>query len=433
MFGQMGQGQVKMVILFLMGAFILIFQGREFLLSVSTLEEAIPEAAWPNTCVDGVKSVEEPYTPDYQLRDQVIDLEGVRYAAYQWDGQITRKDFDECIHTHTPRIQFKILDSKLYVKASNLEWKHSYAENRYIKIIEPLLMAIHMYRIPDMDFWVDLSDTLECNHPVFTYSLNTECEQGGFTVPSYGAYGVSRGRKQLDYVYECLDAHHPYDARIPKGVWRGSTTGSVLTKDNYMENRRVRLSLLARNRTDIMDVGLYTYVQADAEAVEKLKEVVPIVPSIPMEHYNNYTMILDLDGNGWSDRFTKLVTYNTPMFKQISIFQEYFAHLMQPGVHIEMFDESLVDLVPRLEELLKEYRSSPRRLREMANAMHEFAKEHGGHLGLIRAVAYGLNVYASKLTWKTELESGFVEVEKSKCCEKNPTFPAQFIHDVSTS
>ncbi|GMH37143.1 hypothetical protein BSKO_05016 [Bryopsis sp. KO-2023] len=379
-------------------------------------------------CRSVARGVVEPYTADYQLRDQEIDLGGPRYAAFKWDGKIERKDFDAAADIRSSRIMFKILNSTLYVKPT--QDRNGSEEKRYVKMIEQLLMAIHIYRIPDMDFLVDVSDSLECNHPAFTYSVNIRCERGGFAFPSDGAYGVALGGDQLDLLYECLDAHFPYDARITKGVWRGSTTGPPMNEENYKENRRVRLSLLARNRTDIMDVGLYAYSQVTSDVKKLLTEAIPLVPRIPMEHYNNYTLILDLDGNGWSDRLSTLISYNTPLFKQTTNYQDYFGHLLQPGVHIETFNESLVDVVPRLEELLEEYRSSPRRLREMANKMHQFTKEHASHLGLVRAVAYGLNMYASKLTWKTELESGFVEVKKSKCCHKNPTFPAQFLKAV---
>ena len=39
---------------------------------------------------------------------------------------------------------------------------------------------------------------------------------------------------------------------------------------------------------------------------------------MPLEEFNKYQMILDVDGNGWSDRYRLISHFNTPILKQAS-------------------------------------------------------------------------------------------------------------------
>jgi hypothetical protein len=39
---------------------------------------------------------------------------------------------------------------------------------------------------------------------------------------------------------------------------------------------------------------------------------------VQLEDFNNFALIVDVDGNGWSDRMRLLAHYNTPVLKQAS-------------------------------------------------------------------------------------------------------------------
>lgn len=164
-----------------------------------------------------------------------------------------------------------------------------------------------------------------------------------------------------------------------------------------------------------------------------LENFAPLINRIPsMEQFNNFAAIFDLDGNGWSNRFSRLLTYNTPVLKQRSKFFEYFGHLLKDDEHVKFLDKSLKDVVPQLVKTLQEYREDKvnGQWGKLISGMHEFAKEHTTHEGVSRATAYGLNVYASKLTWKTEMEDGYVEIPMSACCKKNEYLPRELLDAV---
>lgn len=91
---------------------------------------------------------------------------------------------------------------------------------------------------------------------------------------------------------------------------------------------------------------------------------------MPLEEFNKYALVLDIDGNGWSDRFRLLSHFNTPVLKQASNLTAFFEHLMAPGDVIEQYSPGLSDLPVRARALLEELQRSPARLVRMAGRSH---------------------------------------------------------------
>ena len=96
--------------------------------------------------------------------------------------------------------------------------------------------------------------------------------------------------------------------------------------------------------------------EGDPEIHEIMQAVAPLKPFLPIDDFNRYAVILDLDGNAWSDRFSKLLFYATPILKQQSPWKDYFARLVEPLVSDSTFHRNLSDLVPKVEQILELYR-----------------------------------------------------------------------------
>lgn len=159
---------------------------------------------------------------------------------------------------------------------------------------------------------------------------------------------------------------------------------------------------------------------------------VPIAPHV--KQCNEYAVVLSVDGDLTSNGLAQLLSYNTPILKQRSAIQEYYDHMLVPGVHLETFAFNLSDIVPKLAAMIIDYKSWWRRgyLHRMVSNMHAFAKEHTSHLGVVRAAAYGLSVYASKLSWEVVLEEGYQELPKTLCCTLKPenSLPLELVRAV---
>lgn len=166
-------------------------------------------------CLKLAQEYPEPYTLRYEkLR---IDLDGPMYATYRWSKPITKKQIDwqrnltenRRIPGNT-RVFFKVMDSVLYIDERDVGYTKVLPEGldsdkggplrqRFEKTVELILVALHVYHIPELDFVVELSDAIhpsKPSDPALSYSLRAFDDSEGFTIPSYGAFSKAIGQNQ---------------------------------------------------------------------------------------------------------------------------------------------------------------------------------------------------------------------------------------------
>lgn len=80
----------------------------------------------------------------------------------------------------------------------------------------------------------------------------------------------------------------------------------------------------------------------------------PAGPPLPLESFNRYSLVLDIDGNGWSDRYRLLAHANTPVLKQASNLTAFFEHLAAPGAVVQHYAADLSDLPVRVRAVLQQ-------------------------------------------------------------------------------
>ncbi|KAA1138934.1 hypothetical protein PGTUg99_030169 [Puccinia graminis f. sp. tritici] len=164
--------------------------------------------------------------------------------------------------------------------------------------------------------------------------------------------------------------------RIGKAFWRGSTTG-VSNNENpsWKESHRLRLHQLTRpakerkqlidgSHVDLAKVNSEWFdiefvgkpIQCEPPACQELKDMINFQEWVGQEQANLYKYALDVDGNGWSGRFHKLLSSNRVVIKvspttlfsfngslifirsamiasQNTIFPEWYADRIQPWYH----------------------------------------------------------------------------------------------------
>lgn len=203
--------------------------------------------------------MEEEYTQRYSRRNLGIDLDGPVYAAWKWEGQIQRKDFELGLDTGAAKVAFKVLNSKLFVKRDEegmetASGKKEVFEDRLDAMVELLLLVIHMYDIPDMDFIVDLGDEVGCGEATLSYFINATCADAGFSIPSQTVYLESMGPQQFDGLSKCLQYQYPYSARIPKGLWYMPTDDAEANSENLFGGSNMGLESVAMRWPNLVEV-----------------------------------------------------------------------------------------------------------------------------------------------------------------------------------
>ncbi|GLC75151.1 hypothetical protein PLESTF_001600700 [Pleodorina starrii] len=311
-------------------------------------------------------------------------------------------------------VHYKVVSGKLYVleKAWG-DWQRNVTE-------EMLQVVLYLFPIPDMDFLLHYGDGCTNGLPVISWNVCRQFQDAGFTMPSYTVWQRALGPTQLSTYRACLNKRYPADKRKSVVFWRGSTTDTVhgsFNKDNYLKVFRILLHQFARNHTDILDVRIANPLNCDAFVKEQINDTGAL---IGFEAFNQHCAILDVDGNGWSDRFGQMVHFNTPILKLASNHTGFFEHLMAPNVAIDQFSKDLSDLPEKARQLIADCQTggSNSRARKLARSMQAISQMLMDHVGIAEAFAYTLHTYKNLSSWTFDSSlTGFKQVNRACCSE----------------
>ncbi|WVQ78122.1 hypothetical protein IAT38_000203 [Cryptococcus sp. DSM 104549] len=162
----------------------------------------------------------------------------------------------------------------------------------------------------------------------------------------------------LDGVYERVP-YVPWEKKdVSKIFWRGTATGLFHDKRKpWRSSQRERLHFWATNTTGTvplllpdgtvrdwergevvegwLDVGLSggaTQCNIEDGTCDEMNEVIQFKERVKKEASGRYKYAIDVDGNGWSSRFRRLLSGNNVVFKS-TVYVEWFNTLLIPWYH----------------------------------------------------------------------------------------------------
>ena len=115
-----------------------------------------------------------------------------------------------------------------------------------------------------------------------------------------------------DSKFKNHECKYPWQSKIDRAIWRGSTTGPapLVPFDDLPRAKLVKKSM---GRPDIIDAGFTSFVQG--WEWQNLSNQTIAARVIPFKDLMKYRAIIDIDGNTWSSRFTKLLCTNSVIIK----------------------------------------------------------------------------------------------------------------------
>ncbi|MGF1588761.1 MAG: glycosyl transferase family 90 [Pleurocapsa sp.] len=142
-----------------------------------------------------------------------------------------------------------------------------------------------------------------------------------------------------------------YDRRAIT-FWRGASTGSVLTKENWRNNRRVRLCQIAKDYNDeqFIDAKITKLIQIKDREVKQFIQNANLVDSyISSIEFIKYKYVIDIDGNSnsWPGLFTKLLT-GSCVLKVESPWKQWYYSSLKPWVNYVPIKNDLSDLIDKI-------------------------------------------------------------------------------------
>ncbi|THW08919.1 hypothetical protein D6D25_07831, partial [Aureobasidium pullulans] len=153
----------------------------------------------------------------------------------------------------------------------------------------------------------------------------------------------------------------PWDQKRTSLYWRGSTTGGYNTIENWQEMHRQRLVLstipqngpynvtLLERKTSrsswnpyrtistpklqgLFETSVSEVVQCDEEACDELKAALPPEGSQPDSASYHHKYVLDMDGNGFSGRYYRILRSRSAVIKQ-TLLKEWHDDWLVPWYH----------------------------------------------------------------------------------------------------
>ncbi|KAJ6261438.1 Beta-1,2-xylosyltransferase [Drechslerella dactyloides] len=199
---------------------------------------------------------------------------------------------------------------------------------------------------PKFKYVEDLNESLDvCRHPEYQhmhgfFNSPTTLPAVRSLIPLFSGAALSTMSDiitpGLDYIApgylgdsKTFDAI-PYSEKKTQMYWKAWSTGSSFREESYRFNHRVRF--VQRFGTHPMfHIGFSRYVQC-GDFCPQLEKLVGIVPNDDSKVGFQYKFAMDIDGNGYSGRYYRLLHSNCLVFKQ-TMWQQWHDDRLMPWVH----------------------------------------------------------------------------------------------------
>lgn len=172
--------------------------------------------------------------------------------------------------------------------------------------------------------------------PALKYNPSTWCY--AIDMPGYERYSLLSDRSFMIYnnnwesTFRYHEYYYPWLKKVDMAIWRGSTTGphGII----FNELPRTQLVQLSLTRPDILNAKFTSFVQGREHEQDKYDDddnsplvlnqtVFDIAEYMPFNELMQYRAIIDIDGNTWSSRFTKLLCTNSVIIKVCYVCYSY--------------------------------------------------------------------------------------------------------------
>ena len=259
--------------------------------------------------------------------------------------------------------------------------------------------------------------TLMTEHsmPVFTYSSRLDCHYA-FPWPTYESVGLSKTHSG-DWLKIISNNRRTYsinENKIPKAIWRGSLTG---TNNKALENSsRWQLCKLSTENSNLLDARLVQLPKWRAinNNDTNLAEVGGnhLASFMPIEDFQKYAAVVDVDGNAWSSRFATLLCMDSVVLKVEPTMVDYFHFQLEPWIHYIPVSSDLHDLINNIQWVL----NHPNETQTILDNAHHWCSQHMVYKSLAYDVGSIWNFYVQNLelgdthwsdVWRQESSSLF--------------------------
>lgn len=203
------------------------------------------------------------------------------------------------------------------------------------------------YYLPNLDFIISLNDTVDydagaLHAPVFTFAKN----KNNSSLVAFPDFEAIQGYPHLIHTVVTTSVLYPFEKKISKVFWRGSTTGGTYTLSNWQHYPRSQLVLFSKEHPDLLDAKFTAVIQTPSH--DQLTEVLTqhdlLGPGVSVADHISFKYLADIDGNSCTySRLVWILFSNSLCFKQLSDNEQWYYGGLKPYVHYIPFKSDMSD------------------------------------------------------------------------------------------
>lgn len=287
----------------------------------------------------------------------------------------------------------------IHIKIKNNHVTFAYPHKDPLKTIRTLSLfktfqrLANMHLLPDLELLIHAGDYVDQDPsgPIFSFAKPKSIKKV-ISFPDFEALlGYSKIRKE---VVKATNAF-PFENKIDKVFWRGSTTGGVFSQANWKTYPRSLATLLSLENPDLLDAKFTALVQMqDETAKEDIKNANVLSENVPIFDHIKYRYLLDIDGNSCTySRLYWILLSNCVCIKQITENEQWYYKGIKPFEHYLPVNSDLSDLF----EVLAWAKENPEECEIIVERSTSFAKEDLSFAAIHQYIYLLLQAYAKLL------------------------------------
>jgi len=257
------------------------------------------------------------------------EIQSVSYKAPTISlSKVGKKTLENHVHIRVKNGKLKISSKAFKSSNKHLVFRAKMVEKFFSRLCQEVL-------VPDVECLVTLEDNSDESDtkqslPVLAFAKHAN-HKNIFAIPDPEAmHGYSTVNKTIKKARD----KSPWSSKKNVVFWRGSTTGGIYNKTNWMTFPRVKLVKKGIERPDIVNAKFVNFCQG-AEGIHEFSKN-PDYKSgfIKPEDSIKYKYLIDVDGNTCTyPRLFWILTSGCLLIKHDSPYVQWFYKGIKPGQH----------------------------------------------------------------------------------------------------
>lgn len=242
-------------------------------------------------------------------------------------------------------VRFKIVKGELIVAENISEGD----KGRLTAVTSALKDLLKVTPLPDLDFIVTLHDALDREDlpsPVLVFAKHKNSKKV-VLIPDFEA--LSDKQTVLSEVRQA-EEKYPWSQKISAAVWRGSTTGGIYNRDNFLffpRSQAVRLSLKFPSLVNAKFTQLTQHSDSKKKIKKRFEEYFGNLYSISEHMRYKYQLLIDGNSCAYSGAYWRFFS-NCTVFKQDSPNIQWYYKVLKPNIHYVPLRADLSDLIDKI-------------------------------------------------------------------------------------